>query len=215
MKIWGLIAGAAMLVLGAQGASAVTIQNGSFESGSINPGSFTFLSSGSTVIDGWTVGGAGGVDYIGTYWNASNGSRSVDLSGGGIGSLSQLLTGMVIGQQYTITYDLAGNPAGAPTTKHLAVSVGSMGGGLATFNTGILPSTLNNMGWITQSVTFIATASSATLTFLSQDNTSFGPALDNVTIAATPIPGALLLFGSALGGMGFLGYRRKKQQAAA
>jgi hypothetical protein len=90
-----------------------------------------------------------------------------------------------------------------------------MGGGLATFNTGILPSTLNNMGWITQSVTFIATASSATLTFLSQDNTSFGPALDNVTIAATPIPGALLLFGSALGGMGFLGYRRKKQQAAA
>jgi choice-of-anchor C domain-containing protein len=212
MKILGLIAGAAML-LGAQSAYAVTITNGSFETGSVNPGSFAFLPSGSTVIDGWTVGGAGGVDYIGTYWTASDGNRSIDLSGGGIGSVSQLLTGMTVGQEYTISFDLAGNPAGAPAIKNLQVSVGSMGGGLFTFNT--LGGTLSDLGWITQTVTFIATASSATLTFLSQDNTSFGPALDNVSIAATPIPGALLLYGSALGGMGFLGYRRKKQGAEA
>jgi choice-of-anchor C domain-containing protein len=212
MKILGLIAGAAML-LGAQSAYAVTITNGSFETGSINPGSFTFLSSGSTVIDGWTVGGAGGVDYIGTYWTSSDGNRSVDLSGGGIGSVSQQLTGMTVGQEYTISFDLAGNPAGGPLVKGLEVSVDAMGGGLFTFNT--TGATLSNMGWITQTVTFIATASSATLTFLSQNNTSFGPALDNVSIAATPIPGALLLFGSALGGMGFLGYRRKKQGAGA
>ena len=212
MKILGLIAGAAML-LGAQSAYAVTITNGSFETGSINPGSFTFLSSGSTVIDGWTVGGAGGVDYIGTYWTSSDGNRSVDLSGGGIGSVSQQLTGMTVGQEYTISFDLAGNPAGGPLVKGLEVSVDAMGGGLFTFNT--TGATLSNMGWITQTVTFIATASSATLTFLSQNNTSFGPALDNVSIAATPIPGALLLFGSALGGMGFLGYRRKKQGAEA
>jgi len=212
MKILGLIAGAAMLVLGAQSASAVSITNGSFELGT-DPGSFTFLGAGSTNITGWTIGGAGGVDYIGTYWTSSEGNRSVDLSGGGIGSVSQLLTGMTIGQEYTITFDLAGNPAGAPAIKHLQVSVDSMGGGLKVFNTA--GATLSNMGWITQTVAFIATASSATLTFLSQDNTSFGPALDNVTIAATPIPGALLLFGSALGGMGFLGYRRKKQGAEA
>ena len=212
MKILGLIAGAAML-LGAQSAYAVTITNGSFETGSINPGSFTFLSSGSTVIDGWTVGGAGGVDYIGTYWTSADGNRSVDLSGGGIGSVSQQLTGMTVGQEYTISFDLAGNPAGGPLVKGLEVSVDAMGGGLFTFNT--TGATLSNMGWITQTVTFIATASSATLTFLSQNNTSFGPALDNVSIAATPIPGALLLFGSALGGMGFLGYRRKKQGAEA
>ena len=206
MKILGLIAGAAML-LGAQSAYAVTITNGSFETGSINPGSFTFLSSGSTVIDGWTVGGAGGVDYIGTYWTSADGNRSVDLSGGGIGSVSQQLTGMTVGQEYTISFDLAGNPAGGPLVKGLEVSVDAMGGGLFTFNT--TGATLSNMGWITQTVTFIATASSATLTFLSQNNTSFGPALDNVSIAATPIPGALLLFGSALGGMGFLGYRKR------
>jgi choice-of-anchor C domain-containing protein len=219
MKILGLFAGAAMLVLAAQGASAATISNGSFETGSVNPGSFQFLGAGSTAIDGWTVGGAGGIDYIGTYWTASNGGRSVDLSGGGIGSISTLISGLTVGQEYTISYDLAGNPAGAPTTKHLQVAVdsvgGTIGGHLATFNTGAIPSTLSNMGWITQTVIFTATAATATLTFLSQDNTSYGPALDNVTIAATPIPGAILLFGSALGGMGFLGYRRKKLQAAA
>ena len=120
---------------------------------------------------------------------------------------------MTVGQEYTISFDLAGNPAGGPLVKGLEVSVDAMGGGLFTFNT--TGATLSNMGWITQTVTFIATASSATLTFLSQNNTSFGPALDNVSIAATPIPGALLLFGSALGGMGFLGYRRKKQGAEA
>jgi choice-of-anchor C domain-containing protein len=207
-----------MLMVGAQAASAATIQNGSFETGSINPGSFTFLGTGSTAIDGWTVGGAGGVDYIGTYWQAANGSRSVDLSGGGIGSLSTTVTDLIIGQQYTITYSLSGNPAGSPTVKHLQVSVdgagGTIGGALAIFNTGS-GNTLSNMGWITQTVIFTADAATATLKFLSQDNTSYGPALDNVTIAATPIPGAILLFGSALGGMGFLGFRRKKLEAAA
>jgi len=34
-------------------------------------------------------------------------------------------------------------------------------------------------------------------------------------VTITPIPPALLLFASALGGIGFLGYRRKKLQAAA
>jgi choice-of-anchor C domain-containing protein len=218
MKILGLIAGAAMLVMGAQSASAVSIVNGSFETGT-NPGSFSHLLSGdNTTINGWTVGGAGGIDYIGTYWQASNGGRSLDLSGNGIGSISQTLTGLTIGQQYTISYDLSGNPAGAPALKHLLVAIDSLGttigGRIATYNTAS-GNTVADMNWITQTVLFTADATTATLTFLSQDNTDFGPALDNVTIAATPIPGALLLFGSALGGMGFLGYRRKKQAAAA
>jgi len=36
-----------------------------------------------------------------------------------------------------------------------------------------------------------------------------------LSVTTTPIPGALLLFGSALGGMGFLGFRKKKAEAAA
>jgi len=71
------------------------------------------------------------------------------------------------------------------------------------------------MGWASQVFFFTASGTSATLAFLSLTAGPFGVALDNVTIAATPIPGAILLFGSALGGMGFLGFRRKKLEAAA
>ena len=212
MKILGLIAGAAIL-LGAQSAYAVSITNGSFESGLANVGAFTALSGGDTTsITGWTVGGAGGVDYIGTYWTASDGARSLDLSGGGIGGVSQQLTGLTIGQEYTVSFDLAGNPAGGPTVKNLAVST-TGGAELFTFDTS--GKNTGNMGWTTFTYVFIATAADDILAFLSTTGGSGGPALDNITIAATPIPGAILLFGSALGGMGFLGYRRRKLEAAA
>jgi choice-of-anchor C domain-containing protein len=209
MKILGLIAGAA-LFLGAQSAYAVSITNGSFESG-VGPGSFTQIGAGSPNITGWTVD-SGTVDYIGTYWTSSDGNRSVDMSGGSAGQISQVLNGLSTGQQYTISFDIAGNPAGAPVSKDLWVSVGGISSLYSFSTTG---HTLADMGWSTQTFVFVATAASQTLSFLSGTPGSFGAALDNVTIAATPIPGAILLFGSALGGMGFLGYRRKKLEAAA
>jgi choice-of-anchor C domain-containing protein len=191
----------------------VSIINGSFETGTIDPGSFTTLGAGdSTSITGWTVGGAG-VDYIGTYWTASDGARSLDLSALHSGSISQQLTGLHTGQQYTVSFDMAGNPDGGNDVKSLDVGVN----GLATLNytfdtTG---QSKADMGWTTFTYVFVAAATTQTLTFLSQTDTPYGPALDNVAIAATPIPGAILLFGSALGGMGFLGYRRKKLEVAA
>ena len=209
MKILGLLAGAALL-LGAQSAYAVTINNGSFETGTA-PGAFTPVGAGGTNITGWTVD-SGSIDYIGNYWTASDGARSVDMSGGGAGQISQALSGLTIGQQYTITFDLAGNPAGGPIVKDLEVSAGGITS-LYSFDT--TGQSLSDMGWATQTFVFVATATTDTLAFLSLNNTSYGPALDNVTIAATPIPGAILLFGSALGGMGFLGYRRKKLEVAA
>jgi choice-of-anchor C domain-containing protein len=209
MKILGLLAGAALL-LGAQSAYAVTITNGSFELGT-NPGGFTQQSAGSTNITGWDVSPAG-VDYIGTYWAASEGSRSLDLSAIGAGGVSQQLSGLTIGQQYTVSFDMAGNPDGGPVVKDLNVSAGGITS-LYSFDT--TGHSKGAMGWITQTFVFFATATTDTLAFLSSTSTSYGPALDNVTISATPIPGAILLFGSALGGMGFLGYRRKKLEAAA
>jgi choice-of-anchor C domain-containing protein len=209
MKILGLLAGAALL-LGAQSAYAVTITNGSFELGT-NPGSFAQQSAGSTNITGWDVG-PDGVDYIGTYWAASEGSRSLDLSAIGSGSVSQQLNGLTAGQQYTVSFDLAGNPDGGPVTKSLAVSAGGI---TSLYSFDATGANRSAMGWVTHTFVFVATATTDTLAFLSSTGTSFGPALDNVTIAATPIPGAILLFGSALGGMGFLGYRRKKLEAAA
>ena len=42
-----------------------------------------------------------------------------------------------------------------------------------------------------------------------------GNYVDNVTVTATPIPGALFLFGPALGLLGFLGWRRRNGTAPA
>jgi choice-of-anchor C domain-containing protein len=212
MKILGLIAGAALLV-GAQSAYAVTITNGSFETGTA-PGSFHEVGTGGTDITGWTVD-SGSVDYIGNYWASSNGSRSLDMSGSSAGQISQTISGLTNGQEYKVTFDIAGNPDGAPASKDLQVSADGFSG-LYSFNTtGHSTGSVAAMGWSTQTFFFVASGTSATLAFLSLTGGSFGAALDNVTIAATPIPGAILLFGSALGGMGFLGYRRKKMAVAA
>ena len=211
MKILGLIAGAAML-LGAPSAYAVSITNGNFETGT-NPGSFHEVGVGGTDITGWTVD-SGSVDYIGTYWSSPNGSRSLDLSGTSAGQISQVINGLTAGQEYKVTFDLAGNPDAAGF-KDLLVSAAGFSSHYDFDTTGHSRGSVADMGWATQVFFFTASGTSATLAFLSQTAGSFGVALDNVTIAATPIPGAILLFGSALGGMGFLGFRRKKLEAAA
>jgi choice-of-anchor C domain-containing protein len=200
-------------LVGAQSAYAVTITNGSFETGTA-PGSFHEVGTGGTDITGWTVD-SGSVDYIGNYWASSNGSRSLDMSGSSAGQISQTISGLTNGQEYKVTFDIAGNPDGAPASKDLQVSADGFSG-LYSFNTtGHSTGSVAAMGWSTQTFFFVASGTSATLAFLSLTGGSFGAALDNVTIAATPIPGAILLFGSALGGMGFLGYRRKKMAVAA
>jgi choice-of-anchor C domain-containing protein len=212
MKILGLLAGAALL-LAAPSAYAVSITNGSFETGTA-PGAFTEVGAGGTNITGWTVD-SGSVDYIGSYWAASDGSRSLDMSGSSAGQISQVITGLTDGQEYKVTFNLAGNPDGAPATKDLKVSADGFTGLYSFDTTGHSTGTATTMGWSTQTFFFTASGTSATLAFLSLTAGSFGAALDNVTIAATPIPGAILLFGSALGGMGFLGFRRRKLEAAA
>jgi choice-of-anchor C domain-containing protein len=207
MKILGVLAGAALL-LGAQSASALSITNGSFEDPSV-AGGFGTLNAGDPSLTGWTIGG-NSIDHIGNYWNAQSGSQSVDLNGNNTGSISQLISGLTDGQQYTVSFYAAATPTyGA---QGLLVSAGGSSKLLSLADTG----SRGNMSWALQTITFIADVTgTALLTFAGVNAGPAGAALDNVTIAATPIPGAILLFGSALGGMGFLGYRRKKLQAAA
>ena len=202
-KFLAALAGAAFL-LSAPAAHAVSIVNGSFELGT-NPGpGFLTLAAGSNAITGWTVGGAG-VDYIGGHWQASEGSRSLDLSALDAGSVSQTLTGLTAGKEYKVSFDLAANPAGSANTL-VTVSAASAS---KDFHFSPVGHTTSNMGWATQVFLFVADGTSDTLTFLSGTHSATGPALDNVRIAATPLPPAILLFGTALAGMGFLGRRRQ------
>lgn len=176
-KIWQCAAIAAMALTGVS-ASAATVINGSFELGT-DPGVFTPLGAGSNAITGWTIGGFG-VDYIGTYWEASDGVRSVDLSNLNEGSVSQTLE-TIVGNSYTVTFDLSGNPDGGLDNKISVISISGSLPQIETYSVGPANSR-DNMLWQTYSYTFTAFATASTLTFASAEETPFGPALDNVSI---------------------------------
>jgi choice-of-anchor C domain-containing protein len=163
--------------------AANLIQNGSFETGTINPGSLTQLSVGSTAITGWTVS-QGTIDYIGTLWQASEGSRSLDLSGSNAGAIQQIFN-TTIGETYRVTFDLAGNPDGSPIIKEMRVSAG---GSSADFSFDITGKSRTNMGWVSNSWDFTATGTTTTLSFLSLVNGIAGAALDNVSVVALSSP---------------------------
>jgi choice-of-anchor C domain-containing protein len=189
MKIMsGIAALAVVVMMGGGRASADIVTNGSFETGPTvpNPPGYTTLSGGSTAITGWTVTGDS-VDYIGSYWQASNGSYSLDLSGNAPGGVSQVLS-TTVGTSYTVQFDLAGNPDGPPTTKTLTVSAGATA---SPYSFTVTPAdTHTSMGWVTDTFVFTATSTMTTLAFTSTTAGFFGPALDNVRVnpTATAVP---------------------------
>ncbi|MBS0479029.1 MAG: choice-of-anchor C family protein [Proteobacteria bacterium] len=180
-------------------ANAGPFINGSFETGP-TPGAFTPLAAGSTAIAGWTVGG-NSIDYIGTYWNAQNGSRSIDLSGNAPGSIFQTFD-TVLGQTYQVTFYLGANGDGPPPFK--TVSVGATGNATGNYSVATTTFPPNVTAWSPFSYAFTATGTSTTLTFTSTGNTAYGAALDNVNVTAVPEPAAwaLMIFGfGAIGGV--------------
>jgi len=174
----------AVFLFGVQTAFAVGT-NGSFELGT-DPGSFATLPAGNTNITDWTID-SGSVDYIGTYWQASDGVRSIDLNGTDAGSISQVLT-TVVGATYDVGFDISGNPDGGPALKELSVSAN---GDLAqnySYDTFVEGNTTADMRWASSTYSFVATTTSTTLTFVSLIAGAFGPALDNVLITETVPP---------------------------
>jgi choice-of-anchor C domain-containing protein len=163
------------------------IANGSFETGTFSGNPFDTLHPGSTNVTGWTVD-SGSVDWIGSYWPASDGSRSFDLSGDGPGALSQALA-TTVGNTYTVTFDLSGNPACGPTGSKTG-TVGATGASTDVFSYDVAAAgnTLTDMRWVEETYAFVATTATTTLTFTSTTNTSCGPALDNVVVTETAAP---------------------------
>ncbi len=190
----------------ASGASANLIINGSFEQSSSYQNTiykFRTFSAGSEAIDGWTA--TGGIDYIGNYWQASDGVRSLDLSGAISGGITQTID-TIPGRDYTVDFDMAGNPMGGPTIKDLQVSVG---GSTGIFSFDVTGSTQDNMMWTTKTWSFRAIDKKSDIVFESLTEGAFGPALDNVNVSLvhTPAPSALLL--SSIGVIA-VGYFRRK-----
>ena len=159
--------------------------NGSFEVGT-PPGSYTTHSAGDPDITGWTID-SGSVDYIGSYWQASDGERSIDLNGLEAGTISQTFP-TVIGATYDVTFDLSGNPDGLPSMKEVSVSATGAAPSSFFYDTSVEGNTHASMEWNQEMYSFVATAVSTTLSFESQIAGAFGPALDNVSITETIPP---------------------------
>ena len=218
-----LVAGFAVvtaLVAGAtdRAEAAPLLQNGSFESGTNPGGSFLGpLIAGSTDVTNWTID-SGSIDYIGGYWAAQDGARSIDLNGTSPGTISQLVSGLDNGQKYKVSFWISGNPDNghSPNPKTLDVLTTLVNSQSYAFNAAT--NSHSSMGWLEHFFYFTADGPTAMLTFKSTTGgnfPAFGPALDNVSIAATPLPAALPLFGTALGAFGFFSWFRRRLSATA
>lgn len=186
--------------------AATLITNGSFELGNTS-GAFSTVSAGGTDITGWTVD-AGSVDYISSYWAASDGVRSIDIAGSAIGALSQSFA-TTAGQSYVISFDLSSNPD-LSGPRDLLVSID--GGAPNVFtHPGSTGSDAAGMNWTAQSFSFLAGGPSTTITFTTNGTAQgvFGPALDNVAAIAVPEPAAWAMM---LAGFGLVGGAMRRRQ---
>lgn len=169
---------ASFLFLPASITNDVSIKNGSFESASVNPGSFVTLPNGSTAIDGWQVT-SGNIDYVGSYWIASDSSRSLDLNGTISGSISQTFK-TTKGAAYHLQFDMAGNTDCGAVTMRLRLSAA---GTSREFDFSTAGNNRQNMGWQKKSFEFVASDTLTTMTFTSLSSGICGPAIDNIRIS--------------------------------
>jgi choice-of-anchor C domain-containing protein len=216
-----------LLLVASSAAQANLVTNGSFEDGSYVGGSYmelTFGNPNATAIQGWTVTG-GSVDWIGSYWPAADGSKSIDMSGLALGTLVSQTIVTTPGNSYLLTFQMAGNTDGPPTVKQLGVFVdpatGVVPSNPALFSFDTTNHNRGNMGWTEESMTFTASSNATTITFTSllggpegyPNTDAFGAALDDVSVTdvthgpnngAVPAPAAVLLGLMGLSGLGVL-----------
>lgn len=181
-------AGATAILLGSVLPALAVGLNGSFETGT-DPGSFTTVNAGQTNVDSWTVD-TGSIDYIGSYWDAADGTRSIDLSGNEPGSISQNFA-TVIGATYTVSFALSGNPDGGENEKNVEVSANNTGAQTYSFDKSVITDKSVDMMWQSHQYTFVAASENTTLKFLSLETDAYGPVVDNISITEdvpTPTP---------------------------
>jgi len=161
------------------GAVLAQISNGGFESNTCTSSAFcTYFGS---ELPSWTVV-AGSVDLVNNqFWQANDGSWSVDMGGDTDGTLIQSFA-TTKGNEYRVSFALSGNPESGPLTKTL--NVGASGTAIQTYYYTVTPqhSPIANMAYQSESYVFTGVGSSSTLTFQSVGDGAFGPVIDTVVV---------------------------------
>lgn len=197
------------LVLTAPAAQAQLVLNGGFETPVINGSLNTFGPGGEPAGFGWSVL-SGNIDHISSsYWQGNPG-QSIDLDGTTAATIGQNIN-TVAGQSYLLSFALAGNPDGG--IKQLEVLWGGVSQGTFSFDT--TGKSTANMGWVTNTLTLQAQATTTQLAFRSLTGGNAGPALDSVSLvtaagAAAPEPGSIALL--SVTGIPVVGLVRRRKK---
>jgi choice-of-anchor C domain-containing protein len=166
------------------------LMNGSFEERN-PPTTVSHLEAGvgDKSITGWTIE-ENSIDHVFTYWPASDGLFSIDMSGAMFGVISQTIP-TVPGKLYEVRFDLAGNPYPGQSTDIRSVQF-EVAGTTNRFDFDITGHSFTDMGWETNCFAFVATSTSETLRLRGLNWQPTGAAIDNVGVYAVPDSTSLL-----------------------
>jgi hypothetical protein len=188
-------------------------------SGNGQPGyNFVFLngtstSTGASGQDG-TISLWGQANGGGNGWNGNtpDGTNFVALdSDYQVGALQQMITGLKIGANYTLTFLWAGAQQygySGQTTDQIAASLGNQ-----TFYTQVITVQSHGFsGWMQEQFTFTATAATEALSFLASGQPQVPPfaLMADMDLFMAPEPGTIALFGAGLAGLMALAWRRRR-----
>lgn len=199
----------ALAFAGAAQASNIVV-NGSFENPAIANGTYIFTDD----LFGWTIGGDKMVEVRNNVAGAAyDGNNYVELDSdvGNMGIWQTLTT--VIGQAYQISFAYAPRMNQPASTNPIAVTWNGVALPGSPF-TGTGGSSGNN--WVVYTFNVVADSVASTLKFGAVGTSdTYGGGIDAVSVSAVPLPGAALLFGSALLGAGVLRKRRAANETGA
>jgi hypothetical protein len=243
MKLFASAALAAALLVSASAAQAAVnlVTNGDFEASSYSSNTQFGAGYGGQGVTGWTgLGGQnlqfyffGGTqndvnavnqfgDGLGYFYDSfdtlsSNGGNFVGLDGDSDyrGEISQLITGLTVGQSYHLSFEWAAAQLRNRTgdiTEQLHVTFGGQ-----SFDTEILGVPSGGFsGWKAAGFNFTATSGSQVLKFLSIGTPNSLPpiaSIDGVSLTAVPEPAVWAMMLIGFGGMGAM-LRRRRALAA-